>query len=145
TLLLSSSLDISERKQFERELERYAHFDQLTGLPNGLLFQKRVEQIVSHNEHLSRFAVAFIDIDNFKHINEYYSHAIGDELIAQVAQRICKRLRDSDMLARISSDEFMLLVSPVKNDDQLHRLVDIILGDLKQPFYVQSFEIFTSA
>jgi len=144
-LLLSSSLDISERKRFERELARLAHYDDLTGLPNGLLFQKRVEQIVQRNETISRFAVAFIDIDNFKHINDYYSHAVGDALLVQITLRIKKRLRDSDMLARISGDEFMLLINPEKDEDQLRALIDNILRDLKQPFHIQAFEIFTSA
>jgi cyclic di-GMP phosphodiesterase Gmr len=145
TVLLSSSLDITERKQFERELARHAHYDELTGLPNGSLVQRRVEQALQRNESISRIAVAFIDIDNFKHINDYYSHAVGDKLIVQFAQRIRNRLRDSDMLGRISGDEFLLFINPVKSDDQLHILVDHILRDLKQPFHIDAFEIFTSA
>lgn len=145
TLLLSSSLDISERKRFERELARLAHYDDLTSLPNNVLFQKRVEQIVERNENISRFALAFIDIDNFKHINDYYSHAVGDALLVQITQRIKKLLHDGDMLARISGDEFMLLVNPVSGDEQVRLLVENILRDIKQPFHVQAFEIFTSA
>jgi cyclic di-GMP phosphodiesterase Gmr len=145
TVLLSSSLDITERKQFERELARHAHFDELTGLPNASLVQRRVEQVLQRNENISRVALAFIDIDNFKHINDYYSHAVGDALIVQFAQRISKRLRDSDMLGRISGDEFLLFINPVKSDDQLHILMDHILRDLKQPFHIDAFEIFTSA
>jgi c-di-GMP phosphodiesterase Gmr len=145
TVLLSSSLDITERKQFERELTRRAHFDELTGLPNASLVQRRVEQVLQRNESISRVALAFIDIDNFKHINDYYSHAVGDALIVQLARRISKRLRDNDMLGRISGDEFLLFINPVKSDDQLHILMDHILRDLKQPFHVDAFEIFTSA
>lgn len=145
TVLLSSSLDITERKQFERELARRAHYDDLTGLPNSSLVQNRVERALQRNESIARFALAFIDIDNFKHINDYYSHAVGDALIVQFAQRIQKRLRDGDMLGRISGDEFLLFISPVKSDDQLHILFDHILRDLKQPFHVDAFEIFTSA
>jgi len=145
TLLLSSSLDISERKRFERELARLAHYDELTGLPNSILIQKRVEQIVQHNENIPRFALAFIDIDNFKHINDYYSHAVGDALLVQIAQRVKKRLRDSDMLARISGDEFMLLVNPANSEEQLRAPINNILRDLKQPFHIQATEIFTSA
>jgi c-di-GMP phosphodiesterase Gmr len=145
TLLLSSSLDISERKRFEQELARLAHYDELTGLPNSVLFQKRIEQIVERNENISRFAVVFIDIDNFKHINDYYSHAVGDALLVQITRRICKRLRDSDILARVSGDEFMLLINPVSGDDQVRVLIDSILRDIMQPFHIQAFEIFTSA
>jgi diguanylate cyclase (GGDEF)-like protein/PAS domain S-box-containing protein len=144
-VLLSSSLDITVRKQFERELARQAHFDGLTGLPNSIFVEKRVEQVLQRNENISRFAVALIDIDNFKHINDYYSRAVGDMLLVQIAQRIRKRLRDNDVLGRISGDEFLLFINPVKSDDQLHVLINHILRDLKQPFHIEAFEIFTSA
>jgi diguanylate cyclase (GGDEF)-like protein/PAS domain S-box-containing protein len=145
TVLLSSSLDITVRKQFECELAQQAHFDGLTGLPNSILVQKCVEQVLRRNENISRFALAFIDIDNFKHINDYYSPTVGDALLVQIAQRIKRRLRDSDVLGRISGDEFLLFINPVKSDDQLHVLINHILRDLKQPFHIEAFEIFTSA
>src|SRR6185437_13328895 len=71
---------LTSRKQVEVELARRAYFDDLTGLPNRLVIQRRVEEAVAQNDGQSRFAVAFIDLDNFKHINDYYSHAIGDAL-----------------------------------------------------------------
>src|SRR5262249_34336810 len=80
TLLLSSSLDITERKQFELKLARHAHYDELTGLPNRFLIQQQLEQRLQANDP-TPFALAFIDIDNFKHINDYYSHTIGDLLL----------------------------------------------------------------
>ena len=145
TLLLSSSLDITERKQFERQLTRHAHYDELTGLPNRILIQQRVEQILQRDDGKFRFALAFIDIDNFKHINDYYSHAVGDVLLVHIARRIRNRLRDSDILARISGDEFLLILDPVDSDEQLRAVIDQILRDLKQPFHIKAFEIFTSA
>jgi cyclic di-GMP phosphodiesterase Gmr len=144
-LLMSSSLDISDRKQVEDELARRAYFDDLTGLPNRTLIEQRVEQAIRRDDGAARFAVTFIDLDNFKHINDYYSHAIGDALLKSVSGRIGKRLRETDMLARISGDEFLLLIDPVDNDAQLRELVDHLLADLKQPFYIEAFEIFTSA
>ncbi len=145
TLLLSSSLDITERKQFERQLNRYAHFDELTGLPNRLYVQQCVDQLVQRKDSGPRFALAFIDIDNFKHINDYYNHTVGDVLLVQIARKIRNRLRNTDILARISGDEFLLIVDPVESEQQLHGLVNQILGDLKQPFHIKAFEIFTSA
>jgi c-di-GMP phosphodiesterase Gmr len=145
TLLLSSSLDITERKQFERQLARQAHYDELTNLPNRILLQQHVEQILQHKGNNSRFALAFIDIDNFKHINDYYSHAVGDVLLVHIARRIKNRLRDSDVLARISGDEFLLMINPIESDEQLRSVVGQILQDLKQPFHIKEFEIFTSA
>ena len=145
TFLMSSSLDISDRKHVEDELSRRAYFDDLTGLPNRILMEKRVEQAIRRDDGAARFAVSFIDLDNFKHINDYYSHAIGDALLKSVTERISRRLRESDMLARISGDEFLLLIDPVENDAQLRELVDHLLADLKQPFHIEAFEIFTSA
>jgi diguanylate cyclase (GGDEF)-like protein/PAS domain S-box-containing protein len=144
-LLMSSSLDISDRKQIEVELARRAYFDELTGLPNRLVIQRRVEEAVANHAGATRFAVAFIDLDNFKHINDYYSHAIGDALLRKVAERIGKYLRPTDMLARISGDEFLLLVDPVESDQHVRELVDNLLVELKNPFHIETFEIFTSA
>src|SRR5215831_7695300 len=144
-LLMSSSLDISDRKHVEDELARRAYFDDLTGLPNRILIERRVEQAIRSDDGAARFAVAFIDLDNFKHINDYYSHAVGDALLRSVTERICRRLRETDMLARISGDEFLLLIDLVADHAQLRELVDHLLADLKQPFHVEAFEIFTSA
>ena len=63
-----------------------------------------------------RFALAFLDIDNFKHINDYYTHAVGDALLVKVAQRITSHLRPSDILSRISGDEFLLVLNPLTGD-----------------------------
>ena len=143
TLLLTSSLDITERKQVEDALLQRVNFDDLTGLPNRILIGEHVERILRDPER--RFALAFIDLDNFKHINDYYSHAVGDALLLKIAERIAKRLRGSDMLARISGDEFLLLLDPIESNDQICTIVEQILSDLKQPFHIEAFEVFTSA
>jgi diguanylate cyclase (GGDEF)-like protein/PAS domain S-box-containing protein len=144
-LLLTSSLDITERKHIEMDLAKRAHFDELTGFPNRALIEKHVEQTLGRNDKSERFALAFIDLDNFKHINDYYSHAIGDALLVKITRRIANRLRDNDMLARISGDEFLLLLDPVTSETEIRTIVDGILDDLKQPFQIETFEVFTSA
>jgi diguanylate cyclase (GGDEF)-like protein/PAS domain S-box-containing protein len=143
TLLMTSSLDITARKEIEDALLQRVNFDDLTGLPNRILIREHVDRIL-HDPH-RRFALAFIDLDNFKHINDYYSHAVGDALLLKIARRIAKRLRDSDMVARISGDEFLLLLDPITDDDQIKAIVAQILWDLKQPFHIEAFEVFTSA
>jgi len=144
-LLLSASFDITERKQVENELSKRAYFDDLTGLPNRGLIQEHVELLLASPEAPSRFALAFLDIDNFKHINDYYTHAIGDALLVKVAERISSHIRPSDILARISGDEFLLVLSPSDNDDNLANLVGNLLQQLKEPFLIEGFEILTSA
>jgi diguanylate cyclase (GGDEF)-like protein/PAS domain S-box-containing protein len=145
TLLLSTALDITTRKQVEDELARRAYMDELTGLANRALIQERVEQVLCRNGEHDRFALAFIDLDNFKQINDYYSHAVGDAVLVEVARRITSRVRGSDTFARISGDEFVLLINPLHGEDQLRGIIDRVLYELKQPFKIEGFEIFTSA
>ena len=143
SVLLTSSLDITARKEIEDGLLQRVNFDDLTGLPNRIRIREHVDRILRDTER--RFALAFIDLDNFKHINDYYSHAVGDALLLKIAKRIAARLRDGDMLARISGDEFLLLLDPIEDNGQIGAIVEQILADLKQPFHIEAFEVFTSA
>ncbi|MGH6739637.1 MAG: diguanylate cyclase domain-containing protein, partial [Bradyrhizobium sp.] len=145
TLLLSSAYDITERKQVEDQLTQRAYFDELTGLPNRLLIQGHVEDVLRRTDDGRQFALAFIDLDNFKHINDYYSHAIGDALLVKVAERIGERLRGSDVLSRISGDEFLLVINPIEGEDEVRTIINQLIDDLKDPFHIEAFEIFTSA
>src|SRR4051812_45983415 len=145
TLLLSTSFDITERKKIENELIRRAYSDDLTGLANRAMIQEEVEKILQSKGRSGHIALAFIDLDNFKHINDYYSHSIGDALLVKVARRLASHVRESDVLARISGDEFVLLVNPVESEEQLRTIVDGLLQELKRPFQVEAFEVFTSA
>jgi cyclic di-GMP phosphodiesterase Gmr len=144
-LVLSTALDITERKRAEEELARRAYYDDLTGLPNRALIQRQVEQVLHRVGDDGQLAFAFIDLDNFKQINDYYSHAVGDAILVEVARRLRARLRSSDILARISGDEFVLLIQPLTRSDQLDGIIDGVLEELKQPFHIEGFEIFTSA
>src|SRR5580700_3988789 len=145
SLSLSATIDFTERKVIETELSKRAYLDHLTGLPNRTLIHEHVEQLLTHGGKPTRFALAFLDIDNFKHINDYYTHAIGDTLLVKVAQRITANVRPSDILSRISGDEFLLVVHPLARDEDLAELIDSLLAQLKEPFLIEGFEIFTSA
>jgi diguanylate cyclase (GGDEF)-like protein len=143
TLLLSTSLDITDRKRAELDLARRAYFDELTELPNRNLIQDDVDLLL--NRKCGRFALAFVDIDNFKHINTYYTHAVGDALLKQFAHRIRRHIRPTDTLGRISGDEFILIVDPLETLDQLSDIIEELTDRLKEPFIIEGFEIFTSA
>jgi c-di-GMP phosphodiesterase Gmr len=145
TLALSATIDFTDRKIIETELSKRAYLDHLTGLPNRTLIHEHVEQLLTHGGKPTRFALAFLDIDNFKHINDYYTHAIGDTLLVKVAQRITANVRPSDILSRISGDEFLLVLSPLKDDAELAAVIENLLQELKEPFLIEGFEILTSA
>lgn len=144
-LLLSTSLDISDRKRFEDELSRRAFHDQLTDLPNRELMHELVEQAMRANARGGMFALAFIDLDNFKQVNDFYSHAIGDRLLIEVSRRISEQLRAADRLARISGDEFLLLISPLASLADLPPVIDRVVEALKQPFEIEGHRVLTSA
>lgn len=143
TLRLSASFDITERKQAEEELARRANYDELTGLPNRFLFQEHVQSLLADPE--AHFAFAFIDIDNFKQINDFYSHAVGDAFLIKAGVRIQRNIRNTDVLARISGDEFLILLNPIDYDGEFEQLIYNITSALKEPFIIDGLEIFSSA
>ena len=133
----------AEQAGREQALIRRAYFDELTGLPNRRLIEESVKALIDADE--APFALAFIDVDGFKHVNDFYGHDVGDDLLTQVADRIGASLRPSDMLARLSGDEFLMLISPARNIDMLRHDVDAVAARLRQPFYIDGNEIFSSA
>ncbi|MEI9922833.1 MAG: EAL domain-containing protein [Bradyrhizobium sp.] len=143
-LLLSSSADISEQKAVEDHLFRSAYFDELTNLPMRRVIEHRANSLIQHDGPVSRFALAFLDIDNFKHINDYYGHSIGDALLVEVSKRLGLDLRESDMLSRISGDEFMLLLNPIRSEAEVAEYIQATLQRLKAPFFIDGSEIFAS-
>jgi len=144
-LLLSSSADISEQKAFEDQLFRSAYYDELTDLPTRRVIEHRVNSVLASAGRDARFALAFLDIDNFKHINDYYGHATGDTLLVEMSRRLDRELRDTDMLARISGDEFLLLLHPIQGADEVADFIRSILRRLSAPFFIDGSEIFASS
>jgi diguanylate cyclase (GGDEF)-like protein len=143
-LLLSSSVDISGQKAVEDQLFRSAYYDELTDLPTRRVIEHRANSLLQLDETHARFALAFLDIDNFKHINDYYGHAIGDALLVEVAKRLGRDLRESDMLSRISGDEFLLLLNPIQSEHEVAEYVGSTLQRLSAPYFIDGSEIFAS-
>ena len=143
-LLLTSSADLSEQKAVQDELFRRAYYDELTGLPMRRVIERHVNDLL-HDDDVEPFALAFLDVDNFKHINDYYGHAIGDALLVEVARRLGLDLRESDMLSRISGDEFLLLLNPIRSQQEVAEYIQYLLQRLRAPFFVDGSEVFASA
>ncbi|KQS86382.1 diguanylate cyclase [Methylobacterium sp. Leaf361] len=142
---LTTLIDVTHHHRIQRELITKAFIDALTGLPNRTMFEQSIADVLAGSAPGDRFALAFIDLDNFKHINDYYSHAAGDALLRKVSDRIGGALRPSDLLARIGGDEFVLLLAPVTDGDAALAAVRAISERLKQPFFIDGHEIFASA
>jgi c-di-GMP phosphodiesterase Gmr len=143
-LLLSTSTDISEQKVFEDQLFRAAYYDELTGLPTRRVIEHRVNKLIRRNQPQGEFALAFLDVDNFKHINDYYGHAIGDSLLVELSKRLGHALRETDILSRISGDEFLLLLEPISSEAEVADFIHAMQARLRAPFFIDQSEIFAS-
>lgn len=123
--------DIAELKQHEERLHHLAHHDALTGLPNRLLFHDRLEQALARARRSgSTVALAFIDIDRFKPINDALGHAAGDEVLVELGRRIKPVLRARDTLGRIGGDEFVILFEDVRPDIGASSALDKVLAEI---------------
>lgn len=117
--LIAVFSSITERKKLENELHQLAFFDKLTGLPNRRLFLDRLNQLIRFS-HLNQqsFALFFMDLDNFKYINDSLGHEAGDKLLIQIAQKLKEIFRTSDMVARLGGDEFTIIIENTKEADK---------------------------
>jgi diguanylate cyclase (GGDEF)-like protein len=126
--------DITARKAAEAELARLAHHDPLTGLPNRMTFFHRLErELATCDAACRQLAVLFVDLDNFKQINDRHGHAVGDQVLALVAERLRHLLREGDEVARLGGDEFILLLTGDNICTLVREIADSILLALEQP------------
>ena len=138
--------DISELKQTADRLAQLANYDFLTGLPKRVLFQERLEQAMSAARAQGGLvAVVFLDLIRFKNVNDTLGHEAGDQLLIQVAQRLLGTVRSNDTVARISGDEFMLVLTEVNHLDEVARAVQRILQAFEPPFRVAGRNLVTRA
>ncbi|KYC41638.1 PAS domain S-box protein [Scytonema hofmannii PCC 7110] len=145
--VLGMVTNITERKHMEEKLAYQAFYDALTGLPNRVLFMERLGQAIAqvkcHPENL--FAVLFLDLDRFKVVNDSLGHAVGDQLLVAIAQRLQSCLRQNDTVARLGGDEFTILLSHIQTIEDATLVAERIHHVLKSPFNLSGSEVFTSA
>ncbi len=126
--------DITERKSYQEQLERQANHDLLTGLPNRNLLADRLGQAIARAERLGYFlALVFIDLDNFKFINDSLGHAAGDELLVEISSRLRHCLRSSDTVARQGGDEFVLVLNDHYRVNSIISLLERVLVEIGRP------------
>ncbi|MCW5624402.1 MAG: EAL domain-containing protein [Burkholderiales bacterium] len=145
-LITGMAEEITERKQNEEQLERMARYDQLTGLSNRALFYDRLQHTIVRVRRSDRVAaLVFLDLDHFKRINDTLGHAIGDRVLQEVATRLQKRLRAGDTVARLSGDEFAVILADLATADDAATVGRALLDDLDKAFLCEGHELFPSA
>lgn len=138
--------DITEHKQAEEQVHQLAFYDPLTRLPNRRLFLDRLQQAQVHStRHKTNCAILFIDLDNFKTLNDTRGHDIGDLLLIEVAKRLRSSVRSSDTVARLGGDEFVVIIEGLSEDTvpaaaQAKDIGEKFLASITQPFKLQEFE-----
>ena len=138
--------DITLLKNQQYDLERIAHFDPLTGIPNRVLLTDRIEQAILHTRRARNLlAVCYLDLDEFKPINDQFGHEVGDQLLIQVSRRIKDCLRAGDTLARIGGDEFVLLLMDFNEAIECKVVINRILNRVSESFYVGGQKLSISA
>jgi len=123
------------------QLNKQAHHDTLTGLPNRIYFQKKLQESIADLDFDEKLALFFIDLDDFKQINDTYGHSIGDKVLQETANRLKKSVRTSDFVARLSGDEFIIILKEIKSITDIEKIAKNILAILPKEFIVEDQNI----
>ncbi len=138
--------DMSDRKILISRLEYLASYDQLTGLPNRILFRDRLDRALGRaRRNGGRVGLLFLDLDGFKLVNDTLGHTLGDQLLQEVAARFRQILREGDSVARLSGDEFTIVLSDLGEANDAGIVAQKVLDSLAEPFHIDGQEVFTSA
>jgi len=138
-------------EQNNAQLNQLAHFDLLTGLPNRLHFEETVANVIENsNRYRKKFAILFLDLDNFKFINDHYGHAMGDKLLTKVSQRLTKCIRSADsavylsnerIVARLGGDEFAIVVTDLNSSLDAGSIANRLLMSIEKPFKIEGQDL----
>ncbi|BCR06446.1 hypothetical protein DESUT3_35150 [Desulfuromonas versatilis] len=140
--IVGTMIDISDRKRAELDMRRMAFSDAITGLANRALLLDRLEHdLATARRESHQVGLLFMDIDRFKDINDTYGHAVGDQLLQMVAERLKPTIRQSDTLGRFGGDEFILVLSCIKSQREAVMVAEKILELMKTPFHLQDRQV----
>ncbi|WP_248927456.1 sensor domain-containing diguanylate cyclase [Paenibacillus hamazuiensis] len=141
-LILIASRDLSSRKKAEEELQHLAYYDPLTGLANRRLFHDRYKQaLLSAKRYGHRLALLYLDLDDFKSINDTYGHAIGDMILKIVSARLINCIRDPDTICRLGGDEFIVLLQQFDEESDVEKIAKRMIESLSRLIHIQDHEI----
>ncbi|MGY6553636.1 MAG: EAL domain-containing protein [Wenzhouxiangella sp.] len=146
TELFCIDIDLSERKRHENELLRIASYDALTGLPNRNLLAELMREHCARTDRSGEgFALCYLDLDEFKPINDQFGHQVGDQVLIRIGQRLRDTVRGSDVVGRLGGDEFVLLLSGVSKGMELERRLRSLLDQVSAPILVEHLKLQVTA
>ena len=137
--------DVTERRSAERQIAHLAHYDALTDLPNRMLFRERIERELERIKRGEQLAMLYIDIDEFKSINDSLGHPVGDELLKAVASRLRSCVRETDFVARLGGDEFAIVQTGIGQPSDVMELVKRIYDAIREPYECLGHHVTTDA
>jgi len=137
--------DITDRRQAEKQIAHLAHYDALTDLPNRVSFREQLERELDRTRRGEQLAVLYIDIDEFKSVNDSLGHPVGDELLKIVADRLRSCIRETDLIARLGGDEFAIVQTGVKTSSDVMELVKRIYEVIRRPHECLGHRVTTDA
>ncbi len=145
-MTLETVADISLQQSVENSLSKLAYYDALTGLPNRLLFDDRLLQgVLTANRQNSKLALLFVDLNEFKSVNDNHGHHIGDMLLKEIARRLHLQLREEDTISRLGGDEFVVLLTSIKSRDDCEMIIHKLLDSLRAPFEADGLTLYPDA
>lgn len=138
--------DVTATLEVERRVQHMAHYDQLTGLANRYLFDKKLRETLRSADDTSKVALFYLDLDDFKIINDTQGHGLGDRLLSEMGRRLAQQVRGSDLVARLGGDEFAVLMKTEAGDSMLLERAHRFLAAAREPFDIdgQEFRVSTS-
>jgi diguanylate cyclase (GGDEF)-like protein/PAS domain S-box-containing protein len=138
--------DITHRKNAEEKIQRQAHYDSLTGLPNRILFIDRLNQaLAATKRHTQKVGVLFLDLDRFKQVNDTLGHTVGDALLQKVAKRLESAIRDGDTVSRLGGDEFGILLVDINRMEDVIGIAQKVLNLFLSPIQLKGHEIYITS
>ena len=138
---VSTHEDVTERRRAEAKINHMAKHDALTDLPNRLFFREQLEQSLKRIQRGERLAVLYLDLDQFKAINDTLGHSVGDELLQAVAARLRAGLREMDVVGRLGGDEFAIIQNDVADESDITNLVGRLFETIRAPYDVNGHEL----
>jgi diguanylate cyclase (GGDEF)-like protein len=137
--------DITERRRAEKQIRHLAHYDALTDLPNRALFHERLREELAHAAPNRQLALLYIDIDEFKSVNDTLGHQAGDELLQSVAASLCREAGPNEFIARLGGDEFAIMQTDIKSQAEIIHLVKRVFNAIRAPFECLDHQVTSDA